>query len=285
MVGCRRQTTKDQEDTGGDVSKNKIVDGMKVCKRGHRYLIDGKKCPECYRIKTIASRERTKKNDGKDLKTCAKGHQYPNNLIKCPECKKEYDASPNRKQYRKKRNQLPEVKAKRRKYEKTPKRKAYLKAYNQTPKHKNYKTIYNRKYRKTTAYKAYIDKPEVRRAKTVREGRRRTAKAIKGDLTNKQWDNRIKEFNCKCAYCHITLLTKEDDVEKWNPQYQNMDHIIPLIKNKKPLGEHTKNNVVPACYDCNHSKGNKDVWKWMKENNIKPSKKLLNILKELFTQG
>lgn len=49
----------------------------------------------------------------------------------------------------------------------------------------------------------------------------------------------LLEFDGCCAYCGV----KPDKLE--------MDHIIPLSRG----GQHTKSNIVPACFNCNRSKG------------------------------
>jgi 5-methylcytosine-specific restriction endonuclease McrA len=60
------------------------------------------------------------------------------------------------------------------------------------------------------------------------------------NLTASQWMEIKDKFSNSCAYCHReTILT--------------MDHIIPLSKG----GEHTAENVLPACRPCNGKKGAK----------------------------
>lgn len=128
--------------------------------------------------------------------------------------------------------------------------------------------------------KRYKQSSKGKASQQVSSNKRRTIITVNGDLTTKQWRVRKEEFNYCCAYCKIECLTAKDKVKKTHPQYLTMDHIIPLLDdNKKPLGEHTLANIVPACYDCNCcSKFNKDVWEWLKEENITPSKQLIPIL-------
>jgi hypothetical protein len=85
----------------------------------------------------------------------------------------------------------------------------------------------------------------------VKSNRRRAAKyantPISELLTSTEWLAILAEANGHCAYCgkqteHLTL-----------------DHVIPLSKG----GQHSANNVVPACGHCNDSKGIKTVEEWV----------------------
>lgn len=58
------------------------------------------------------------------------------------------------------------------------------------------------------------------------------------DLTTEQWWGRLDYFDHRCAYCH-EVLTQD-----------GQDHIAPLGKG----GDHTLDNVVPACRKCNSAK-------------------------------
>jgi hypothetical protein len=71
--------------------------------------------------------------------------------------------------------------------------------------------------------------------------KRRRAKKLGAaicNLTNKQWDEIKSAYEMRCAYCghRFERLTQ--------------DHVIPLSKG----GNHTKDNVVPACRPCNSKK-------------------------------
>lgn len=57
-----------------------------------------------------------------------------------------------------------------------------------------------------------------------------------------------EDFSGKCAYCGKKATT--------------IDHIIPVSKG----GNSVPGNVVPACQSCNSSKKNKDLFKWIEEN-------------------
>jgi len=63
-------------------------------------------------------------------------------------------------------------------------------------------------------------------------------------LTLKEWNEIITFYNKRCAYCGIELETV------------TIDHIIPISRG----GDHTKNNVVPACKSCNSRKHTSMEW-------------------------
>ena len=75
---------------------------------------------------------------------------------------------------------------------------------------------------------------------------RRNLKAIrrmaekKGNITAKEWEEKLKEFNYSCASCG-----SKEKIEQ--------DHIIPLSKG----GKHEIKNVQPLCRSCNARKSNK----------------------------
>lgn len=83
----------------------------------------------------------------------------------------------------------------------------------------------------------------------LKDAKRRSLKCantpIDEMLTSTEWLAILAEANGHCAYCG-----KESKL--------TLDHIIPLSKG----GTHSKNNVVPACYHCNSSKGNKTLEEW-----------------------
>jgi 5-methylcytosine-specific restriction endonuclease McrA len=65
-------------------------------------------------------------------------------------------------------------------------------------------------------------------------------------LTAIEWNEILQEYKYSCAYCGV----------KFNEDVQvTVDHVTPLSKG----GNHTKDNVVPACADCNIQKSDKDV--------------------------
>ena len=90
-------------------------------------------------------------------------------------------------------------------------------------------------------------------------------KNLKSTLTSKQWEIIKKEFNYRCAYCgEKKKLTQE--------------HFIPICNS----GEHTTNNIIPACLSCNSKKQSKDFFEWyptMKFYSKKREKHILDFLK------
>jgi len=66
------------------------------------------------------------------------------------------------------------------------------------------------------------------------------------NLTAIEWNEILKKFDNKCAYCGLSF-TKEI------PPTQ--DHKIPISKG----GNHTKDNIVPSCKSCNSKKKDK-IW-------------------------
>jgi len=77
-----------------------------------------------------------------------------------------------------------------------------------------------------------------------RRARKRNATIC--DLTCEQWVATLERFGHRCAYCYRPLLKP------------TQDHIIPLAAG----GNHTMDNIVPACRQCNASKENKSLWEW-----------------------
>lgn len=69
----------------------------------------------------------------------------------------------------------------------------------------------------------------------------RKSNTLENVFTEKDRQQLLLEFNGCCAYCGV----KSDKME--------MDHVIPLSRG----GQHTKSNIVPACFNCNRSKGAK----------------------------
>lgn len=62
-----------------------------------------------------------------------------------------------------------------------------------------------------------------------------------GDLTLDQWE-RIVAQHTNCPYCGRLF----DD-----GQYKlTIDHVVPLSQG----GKHTKDNVLPVCFQCNREK-------------------------------
>lgn len=278
---------------------------IKVCKKGlHQYPDTEITCPECLKNSRMALREKHKPPP-QTIKTCKKGlHQYPAECKRCPECAKAGEKHRRSQatgqiktckkglhQYLDTEKQCPDCARESKKlYNQTPKSKQEQKRFREQ--NKELISALNKAWRTSPAGQAYRKSPEAKAkikewkqspigkiSMSVSSGKR-TIIAAGGDLTKEQVLERLEEFNHCCAYCSIKLLTSKDGVNQWHPQYQNIDHIVSLLdKNGTPQGEHTKINVIPACYRCNDSKSNRDVWIWMKETGRIPSEKLLVILR------
>ena len=88
--------------------------------------------------------------------------------------------------------------------------------------------------------KRYQSTPRAKMLKRLVRIRRRTLMKYAGiaaTLTTSEWQHILSLYQNRCAYCGSNdRLT--------------MDHYIPLASG----GTHTKENVVPACLDCNRRK-------------------------------
>lgn len=112
------------------------------------------------------------------------------------------------------------------------------------------------KYYKTDHYKLL--------SSIHRQRRRTLKKKIESSLTGNQWFECKNSFDNKCCYCgEINILTQ--------------DHFVPLSNG----GEHTRNNIVPACKSCNSKKHNKDFFSWYPKQEFYSKKREQKILKYL----
>lgn len=75
----------------------------------------------------------------------------------------------------------------------------------------------------------------------IAAARRRARMSNGSGITASEWSAKKDYYNNCCAYC----LQSNDALE--------MDHMIPLSRG----GEHSANNIVPACRRCNSSKNAK----------------------------
>jgi len=82
---------------------------------------------------------------------------------------------------------------------------------------------------------------------TVTDQENRKEKQKARDLRETQWWKR-KCAERKCYYC-------EREVP---PQELTMDHIVPVIRG----GKSAKNNIVPACKECNNKKKHSLPMEW-----------------------
>lgn len=92
--------------------------------------------------------------------------------------------------------------------------------------------------------------PSIRAQACLDSGRRRArlAAAEVNDFCAEEWLAMQAMHEGRCAYCH-----EEKPLA--------MDHIVPISAG----GNHTWNNIAPACKSCNSSKGNKDMLEWLTE--------------------
>lgn len=81
--------------------------------------------------------------------------------------------------------------------------------------------------------------PERCRAKSHR--RRARVANLPADLTWEEWQEILAEYNFSCAYCGV----KSENLQQ--------EHMVPTTQG----GGYTKNNIVPACPECNYRKGNR----------------------------
>jgi 5-methylcytosine-specific restriction endonuclease McrA len=85
---------------------------------------------------------------------------------------------------------------------------------------------------------------EYLRSSTSQFKRKALLSAAPVTLTREHWIETLEVFGHRCAYCLRAGL----------PLAQ--DHVIAISRG----GEHTQDNVVPACKSCNSKKGSRPVW-------------------------
>lgn len=84
--------------------------------------------------------------------------------------------------------------------------------------------------------------PEAYKAIKHRQRARRRGAVVR--LTLAAWREIVAQFNSACAYCLRPI------------DAPTIDHMVPLCRG----GEHTAENVVPACSFCNTSKGARSIF-------------------------
>ncbi len=98
--------------------------------------------------------------------------------------------------------------------------------------------------------------PDKRRAMNHNSSRGRRGAGGDG-LSALQWRALVEATSGRCVYCG-------ERPKKWH-----LDHIIPLKpKNGDPQGQHTFNNVIPACPPCNRHKHNSTLAEWRGRGDI-----------------
>jgi 5-methylcytosine-specific restriction endonuclease McrA len=73
-------------------------------------------------------------------------------------------------------------------------------------------------------------------------------KGVAATLTEAEWRGILTFFGHACAYCLRT------------DRPLTQDHVIPVSRG----GEHTAENVVPACLSCNAKKGNRPIFRMLR---------------------
>lgn len=141
--------------------------------------------------------------------------------------------------------------------------KTYKKEYNKTYKRKatTQRLLYMREYMKSDLVKN--KKKEYERTEAGRASRkalkaRRRARmrgASVATLTAVQWQEILQAFSNTCAYCPAPATSQ--------------DHVMPLSRG----GEHTAENVVPACAACNLAKSAKTLEEWGRRSEFQKSAK------------
>jgi len=106
------------------------------------------------------------------------------------------------------------------------------------------------------------------KVKLSRQKRRTLKKKVKATLTNEQWETTLKHFGGKCAYCG--RYPKHGEVLQH-------DHFYPLAKN----GELSVFNTIPACGECNSSKGKKLFSSWYPKYKYYSKKREKDVLEYL----
>jgi len=94
------------------------------------------------------------------------------------------------------------------------------------------------------------------------QNRRAEGMGASGKITLQQWDDCLKYFDYKCAYCGKSKKL-------------SIDHIIPLTKN----GINSLSNIVPSCKSCNSSKSNHNYENWYKSKEFYAEEKNIIIKK------
>lgn len=77
-------------------------------------------------------------------------------------------------------------------------------------------------------------------------------------LTLREWQQKLEEFNYQCAYCGADPPSEIKSTKR-KEQWLEIEHLVPTSRG----GEHRAHNVVPACPDCNKSKGSMTLAEWI----------------------
>lgn len=113
---------------------------------------------------------------------------------------------------------------------------AYMRGYKRSPESKERRDAMKKEYDHAH--------PENVRARSALYKARK--KAAEGSFTDEQWLALCAEYGQRCAYCGEEKLLETD-------------HVVPITKG----GTNWISNIVPACKNCNASKGTKLLGEWI----------------------
>ncbi|MFQ3543500.1 HNH endonuclease [Halobacillus rhizosphaerae] len=133
------------------------------------------------------------------------------------------------------------------------KRKESLHKYNVSEKGRQHFYTYGKEYRKNGQYKAW----QMKNKDKIKEYRKKRTENKKHEITDVEWENCLKYFKYKCAYCGIS---QNDSVKIYN-QSLHKEHVIHD-------GENDLSNNVPACKSCNSSKWKHELDDWYASDNL-----------------
>ncbi len=185
------------------------------------------------------------------------------NKEKWKEIRKKSEARPERKEYIKKwQRESPKFKETRKRFQQSEKSKQYQREWNKNNEDKI--KAKHKKYNNT-------DKGVLNQIKKV-QNRRIKFKEISGvyyNVPNKELVSIVNKRDKVCVYCGDNFSN-----DKKSKKYRTYDHLDPF----KP---HSKTNTVKCCGSCNFSKGERNVWIWLKQKGYKPAKIIFELGKDL----
>lgn len=104
------------------------------------------------------------------------------------------------------------------------------------------------RYRELDGQRYERDKPKrLELARTHSKQRRARLRGCAGSVSKSQWDEILEMFDRRCAFC-LSKLEKP-----------TLDHFTPLSRG----GDHSPENVVPACDRCNKRKHARQIIAWV----------------------
>lgn len=116
---------------------------------------------------------------------------------------------------------------------------------------------YDKNYRKVNSAKIKI----------IQQKRRAKKSNLPHTLTVKEWKLALNFFNNSCSYCNRSQKELGETLQQ--------EHIISVKNN----GGYVKENIIPACSNCNRSKSARNMEEWYKEQEFF-TEKSLNKIKE-----